>query len=154
MTSYRITLMTEALLPETEAIDKVLFPLDFWTEKSFLSSMKEHHSYCIVSKNGSKESVAGYVVFSSVFDEGELLHIGVSKEFQKKGLAGRMLSFMNEFGDANKIKKWFLEVRRSNDPAVALYKKFGFKTVGTRKNYYKTPTGREDALIMVKETAC
>ena len=40
MTSYRITLMTEALLPETEAIDKVLFPQDFWTEKSFLSSMK------------------------------------------------------------------------------------------------------------------
>ena len=154
MTSFRITLMTEALLPETEAIDKVLFPQDFWTEKSFLSSMKEHHAYCIVSKNGSKESVAGYIVFSSVFDEGELLHIGVSKEFQKKGLAGRMLSFMNDFGDTNKIKKWFLEVRRSNDPAVALYKKFGFKTVGTRKNYYKTPTGREDALIMVKETAC
>ena len=61
---------------------------------------------------------------------------------------------MNEFGNTNKIKKWFLEVRRSNDPAVALYKKFGFKAVGTRKNYYKTPTGREDALIMVKETAC
>ena len=78
--------MTEALLPETEAIDKVLFPQDFWTEKSFLSSMKEHHAYCIVSKSDSKESVAGYVVFSSVFDEGELLHIGVSKEFQKKVL--------------------------------------------------------------------
>lgn len=154
MTSYRITLMTEALLPEAEAIDKVLFPQDFWTEKSFLSSMKEHHVYCIVSKNADKETVAGYIVFSSVFDEGELLHIGVSKEFQKKGLAGRMLSFMNEFGETYKITKWFLEVRRSNEPAVSLYTKFGFKTVGTRKNYYRTPTGREDALIMVKETQC
>ena len=41
-----------------------------------------------------------------------------------------------------------LEVRKSNEPAIALYKSFGFEQNGLRKNYYKNPT--EDALIMTK----
>ena len=41
-----------------------------------------------------------------------------------------------------------LEVRRSNEPAIALYAKEGFLQVGCRKNYYRHPT--EDALILRK----
>ena len=43
----------------------------------------------------------------------------------------------------------FLEVRRSNAPAIALYEKLGFTSVGIRKNYYDSP--REDGRAMEKE---
>ena len=47
-------------------------------------------------------------------------------------------------------KKIFLEVRVSNSPAIELYNKTGFKRVSIRKNYYRLPDGREDALVMSK----
>ena len=47
-------------------------------------------------------------------------------------------------------KKIFLEVRVSNNPAIELYNKTGFKRVSIRKNYYRLPDGREDALVMSK----
>ena len=154
MISYRIIPMTEAVLPEVITIDKELFPHDFWSQESFLSSIKMHQTYCVLIESAGKKVIAGYIVFSSAIDEGELLHLGVAKQFQKRGLARALLAFMEDFGTSNKITKWFLEVRHSNNPAISLYKKLGFKTVGIRKNYYKNLSGKEDALGMVKEKAC
>lgn len=45
----------------------------------------------------------------------------------------------------------FLEVRSRNDPAIGLYQKQGFRTIGTRKNYYQYP--QDDALVMMYEYA-
>ena len=41
-----------------------------------------------------------------------------------------------------------LEVRATNAPAITLYEKLGFETVGRRPNYYRHP--KEDALILRK----
>jgi len=49
--------------------------------------------------------------------------------------------------------KLFLEVRPSNDRAVALYRHFGFRQIGLRKAYYPAAIGREDALVFDKELA-
>jgi ribosomal-protein-alanine N-acetyltransferase len=46
------------------------------------------------------------------------------------------------------VKSLYLEVRISNDPARALYERFGFRQVGRRADYYDAP--REDALVMMK----
>jgi len=45
-------------------------------------------------------------------------------------------------------RQMFLEVRPSNAPALALYEKAGFATIGRRKGYYPAANGREDALVM------
>ncbi|MEQ8952971.1 MAG: ribosomal-protein-alanine N-acetyltransferase, partial [Gammaproteobacteria bacterium] len=42
----------------------------------------------------------------------------------------------------------FLEVRPSNNSAIALYKSMGFVQIGQRKNYYPGVNGREDAILM------
>ena len=47
-------------------------------------------------------------------------------------------------------KKIFLEVRISNEVAIDLYKKMGFKEIGLRRNYYRLREGREDAILMSK----
>lgn len=50
---------------------------------------------------------------------------------------------------SSKVHKIFLEVCVHNQIAINLYKKFQFKEIGLRKNYYTTKNGKEDALILV-----
>lgn len=50
-----------------------------------------------------------------------------------------------------KIGIVFLEVRRSNKPAILLYQKLDFIQIGERKNYYSCESGREDALVFAKD---
>lgn len=154
MTSYRIIPMTESVLSEVEAIDKELFKEDHWTKNSLMSSIKEHHAYIVTSDSAEPSVTVGYIIFSSVLDEGELLHIGVARNFQRQGLAKKMLNFMEEYGKLHGVTKWFLEVRQSNNAAASLYLHTGFRPVGIRKNYYKTNSGREDAVVMLKEKEC
>jgi ribosomal-protein-alanine N-acetyltransferase len=53
----------------------------------------------------------------------------------------------------NGARKLFLEVRPSNQRAVALYQHFGFRQIGLRKGYYPAALGREDGLVFDKELA-
>ncbi|MEE0064153.1 MAG: ribosomal protein S18-alanine N-acetyltransferase, partial [Acutalibacteraceae bacterium] len=77
-----------------------------------------------------------------------ITNVAVSEKFRRRGIAEKLL----EEAERGAIKRGCvlitLEVRASNDPAKALYKKRGFKEVGTRKNFYSDP--REDAEIMTK----
>jgi ribosomal-protein-alanine N-acetyltransferase len=55
---------------------------------------------------------------------------------------------MIELAKQKKVKTLFLEVRPSNKKAMALYGKFGFNEIGTRKDYYPAHRGREDAVVL------
>ena len=89
---------------------------------------------------------AGYIVFSSVLDEGSVDNIAVSPPFRRRGLADALLTDALDRGRAAGLSVVHLEVRDSNAPAVALYEKHGFKAVGRRRGYYTKP--REDAILM------
>jgi len=52
------------------------------------------------------------------------------------------------YGDDKNVTSYFLEVRQSNLPAIALYEKMGYKNIGIRKKFYEKPV--EDAVIMSK----
>ena len=69
--------------------------------------------------------------------------IAVSPEYRKKGLAGKLLEALFEKIGSAEI---FLEVRESNQNAIALYQKYKFKQVGIRKNFYQNP--QENAILM------
>jgi ribosomal-protein-alanine N-acetyltransferase len=45
------------------------------------------------------------------------------------------------------VQKIFLEVRASNVVAQQLYQTIGFTAFGSRKNYYPTADGKEDAQL-------
>lgn len=80
----------------------------------------------------------------------ELLNIGVAQEFQGKGIGEDLLRACLELAPENS-EQCFLEVRRSNIPAINLYKKLEFEQVAERKDYYRLANGLvEDALVLRK----
>ena len=63
------------------------------------------------------------------------------------GLGQRLLEHMLDIAKKRHVGTVFLEVRPSNNGAIALYDKIGFNQIGTRRDYYPAKLGREDAII-------
>jgi len=95
------------------------------------------------------EKTAGFLILSTVLDEAELLEVAVSENFRRSGIASELMNEIFEWCKKNGIVQIFLEVRESNFPARAYYRKFGFTEDGVRKNYYRDPV--ENALLMSRK---
>jgi ribosomal-protein-alanine N-acetyltransferase len=92
------------------------------------------------------EGVIGYAVLWCILEQGELANVAVTPRVRGKGLGAYLLSRVLDVARERSVQTVFLEVRVSNERALDLYRRFGFKDVGRRKGYYDNP--REDALIM------
>ncbi|WP_051207713.1 ribosomal protein S18-alanine N-acetyltransferase [Saccharospirillum impatiens] len=90
----------------------------------------------------------GFLVSQSVLDETTLMHLAVASEHQRQGWGRQMLDIWLQSQRSAGQRQAILEVRRSNQAAIALYQSLGFGTIGQRKGYYAAPQGAEDALVM------
>ncbi len=91
-----------------------------------------------------QEEVVGFLALQNLVGELEVTNIAVLKAYQGRGYASQLMKYLEE-----RSEPIFLEVRDSNQVAQALYRKFGFDSLGIRKNYYHEP--QEDAVIMRRE---
>ena len=91
-----------------------------------------------------QEEVVGFLALQNLVGELEVTNIAVLKACQGRGYASQLMKHLEE-----RSEPIFLEVRASNQVAQALYRKFGFESLGIRKNYYHEP--QEDAVIMRRE---
>ena len=124
-------------------IEKAVFA-DPWSKKSINESMLAGTKFFIAKY---KDKTVGYMGISEIAGEGYVTNVAVLDPFRRKGVATALLQFVIE-SEKNNIEFISLEVRNSNESAISLYKKFGFKQEGIRKHFYTNPT--EDALIMTK----
>ena len=93
--------------------------------------------------------VVGYAGVQVILDEGYITNVAVRPECRRQGVAGKLLEVFLSFAQGNKLAFLTLEVRASNQAAIILYGRHGFRSVGRRRNYYEHP--REDAIIMTRE---
>lgn len=116
--------------------------------ESYLNLLQDSKSVLIVALDDSEKVVA---VFSGwvVADEFEIDNIAVSSALRQQGIATKLLTKAVETARQKGAVRAILEVRSNNQPACALYEKFGFVEAGRRKNYYQNPL--DDALIMAFE---
>ena len=116
-----------------------------WSRNSFLEELTTNDLaiYFVATVDGQ---VIGYGGLWKIFDEGHITNIAIHPEFRRCGAASKIMDKILSVCDENSIKSLTLEVRKNNFSAQNLYKKYGFKIEGIRKEYY-TDTG-EDALIM------
>ncbi|MBE4593510.1 ribosomal-protein-alanine N-acetyltransferase [Vibrio navarrensis] len=92
--------------------------------------------------------VVGYFYAQNIVGEVTLLNIAVCPTQQGKGYGRHLLESFIELGEQQNAQSAWLEVRESNQRALALYQEAGFNEVDRRRNYYPTQTGQEDAIIM------
>lgn len=93
-------------------------------------------------------TIVGYCGIIMAADEGDITNVSVKKEYQGQGIGAALVSELQNRVKELGIQKIFLEVRKSNAPALALYEKQGFEHMGIRKNYYSDPV--EDAITMCR----
>ncbi|WP_299598438.1 ribosomal protein S18-alanine N-acetyltransferase [uncultured Microbulbifer sp.] len=122
-----------------------------WSASQYRDSLASGHT-CWVLRAADDEvggrEIAACCVVSRLFDEVEILDVAVAPQWRRQGVGGRLLEdIFSQLPED--IARILLEVRASNRPARALYRKLGFSEDGRRKNYYPKPDGsREDALLM------
>lgn len=126
-------------------LDKKCFSVP-WSERSFKDEIKNEIAFYFVAKDEGK--VIGYAGFWHVADEGDITNIAVAPEYRRRGIGSRLLEEIIRTAAEKKLVLLTLEVRQSNRAAIAMYERYGFKRIGSRKRYYKNP--EEDALIMTK----
>ncbi|NJK47588.1 ribosomal protein S18-alanine N-acetyltransferase [Candidatus Gracilibacteria bacterium] len=94
----------------------------------------------------ANEQIIGCGCFWAILEEAHITLLMIDPDYQGKGLGQLLLYSLLEDAYKRQLERATLEVRVSNEVAISLYKKFGFKIAGRRKGYYQT-TG-EDALIL------
>jgi len=129
-----------------------------WTHGALLCEIYKDDSFFAVAVDeargrssqvrGRSPCLVGFAVLRRVGDDGEVLQIAVDKVRRRGGVGSLLMVSALDYARDNKLVSVFLEVRRSNTSALALYKKHGFKSVRVRKGYYDDPV--EDAVVMVK----
>lgn len=125
-------------------------PVHAWTEDNYRSSLRSGYWMRVRCEADSGRIVAVCVAMDGV-DEVHLLNIVVSRAHQGQGIARALLGLLCERCRARQAGLLWLEVRPSNERALALYRREGFVEVGRRKAYYPAPEGREDALVMRRD---
>jgi ribosomal-protein-alanine N-acetyltransferase len=128
-------------LPQVIAIERRAFPTP-WSLAMFVLELSKPSGVCLVAMQRGK--VAAYLICSRYADAWHLMNIAVDPALRRRGIARALLDEM--LFRAGPDSSYTLEVRASNEPAIALYERFGFRSAGTRPRYYHD-TG-EDALIM------
>ena len=135
--------MDVSCIPELVGIEKACFSKP-WTYDGFLAELKNDTAkfYTAVCE----DKTVGYMGIYIVCGEGYVANVAVLPEYRRRGIAGGLIRNAINICKENNADFLSLEVRVSNNAAIALYEKYGFKKAGERKNFYSSPT--ENAYIM------
>lgn len=143
-----IVLMQPSHIEQIAELEQRCFT-DPWSSRSIASELDNPLAFWLVAEDAGK--VAGYIGSQSVLGEADMLNLAVAPEYRRQGLGTRLIEMLETALRQQGVYSLTLEVRPSNEAAIALYEKLGFFQVGLRRNYYEKP--REDAWILRKEWA-
>ena len=129
-------------LPQVIAIERRAFPTP-WSLAMFVLELSKPSGICLTAFEDGV--MVGYLVCSRYDTVWHLMNVAVEPARQRQGIATALLVRLFEEADRPN-EQYTLEVRTSNEPAIRLYERFGFRAAGRRRGYYHD--NREDALIM------
>lgn len=129
-------------------IEEETYGAHHWSKDSFYSEVSNNIARYYVAKDINNK-VVGYIGSWFIIEEAHITNISVSPKFRQKSIGEALLYHLLNQAYKEMIKYITLEVRVSNEPAINLYKKYSFASLGCRKNYYQD--NNEDALIMWTE---
>lgn len=119
---------------------------DPWSQNA-IEEAAEYGTLFILAECEGK--IVGYAGVKLILDEGYISNVAVTEKMRGNGIGSLIMKELSALAKEKGLKTVSLEVRPSNIAAISLYEKFGYKTVGRRKNFYSHPS--EDGLIMTLE---
>lgn len=116
-----------------------------WPADAYVHELKENRlaAYLVARAEGE---LVGYAGLWVILDEAHITTIAVDPGYRGQHIGERLLLGLIDAALARGARWTTLEVRKSNLTAQTLYKKYGFREIGTRKSYYSD--NREDAIVM------
>ena len=142
MNEIEIRRLTYSDLPHVIAIERRAFPTP-WSLSMFVLELSKPSGICLAAIERGR--LVGYLVCSRYDTVWHLMNVAVDPARLRDGIASTLMSHLFDTAD-RPHEQYTLEVRESNDAAIAMYERFGFRGAGHRRAYYHD--NREDALIM------
>ncbi|MBB4567508.1 GNAT family N-acetyltransferase [Rhizobium leucaenae] len=123
-----------------------------WEESEFQNLLSQNTTFGFVARQTNailKKPLPGFVLARQAAGEAEILTVAVNAKLGRAGLGWRLMQAALREARNRGGETMFLEVDGGNQPAVGLYRKLGFETVGERKAYYVAENGaKSSALVM------
>jgi len=142
----RIRPMERADLDRVGQIEVCTYPWP-WSQGIFSDCLRIGYCCRVAEFDGT---IDGYAILSTGAGEAHLLNLCVAPESRRAGLGRQLLEAMLVEAGLSGAGRLFLEVRPSNTAAIELYRKYHFRRIGRRPDYYPAEKGREDALVLVR----
>jgi len=134
-------------LPQVIAIERRSFPTP-WSLAMFVLELSKPSGVCLAAELDGR--LIAYLVCSRYDRVWHIMNIAVDPVRRRERIATALLERLFERTGGDRAQ-YTLEVRQSNDGAIELYRRFGFRPAGTRRRYYQD--NGEDALIMWRTPA-
>ena len=144
----KIIPMQKDYLDEVIKVEEQAYGEHHWSKESFFNELNNQLAkyYCAFNEQGE---LVGYCGCWQIMEEAHITNVAVSPHHRRQNVGEALLVAIIKSCYKEMIKYLTLEVRVSNEPAIKLYEKYGFKSLGVRKGYYQD--NNEDALIMWTE---
>ncbi|MDQ3675743.1 MAG: ribosomal protein S18-alanine N-acetyltransferase [Actinomycetota bacterium] len=139
--------LTYADLPQIMAIERRAFTTP-WSLAMFVLELSKPAGICLAALKGRR--MVGFLVCSRYDVVWHIMNVAVDPDQRRTGIATAMLLDLFD-RIADREARFTLEVRESNEGAIALYERYGFRAAGRRRRYYQD--NGEDAVIMWRTEA-
>ncbi len=118
-----------------------------WTQETFEKCMQAQCGGWVITLPA--DTIIGFILVLRQLNECHILNLCVDPDHQRQGFGSQLLTHALTDAKQHGATVAYLEVRHSNENAIALYTKMGFTKIGERKGYYSAAEGNEDAWVFV-----
>jgi ribosomal-protein-alanine N-acetyltransferase len=143
---FLIDAMKPADLEAVMEIERLSFRSP-WSRQVFLEELSRDWAHVDVVRDAATRKAVAFANYWLVADEVHVLNLATHPQARHMGHASRAMAHMIDFARRELCRYVTLEVRRSNAAALRLYRRFAFRAIGVRPNYYAED--QEDAIVML-----
>jgi ribosomal-protein-alanine N-acetyltransferase len=135
-------------LDAIEEVERASYPTP-WSRSMFAGELAKPSSISLGAFDSLTGQLLGYLIISRYVDAWHVMNVAVAPDARRQGIASGLLERLFDLTGGDGRRGYTLEVRVSNEGAIRLYERLGFRGRGVRRGYYTD--NREDALIMWKD---